>query len=82
MVEIKDRIRELRRIKASELVPDPKNWRRHNKEQSAALKGLLTEIGYAGALLARELPDGKLILIDGHPEAPDDAEGDGTGARA
>jgi len=69
MVEIKDRIRELRRIKASELVPNPKNWRRHNKEQSAALKGLLTEIGYAGALLARELPDGKLILIDGHLRA-------------
>ena len=69
MVEIRDRIRELRRIKASELVPNPKNWRRHNKEQSAALEGLLTEIGYAGALLARELPDGKLILIDGHLRA-------------
>jgi hypothetical protein len=27
---------------------------------------LLTEIGYAVALLARELPEGKLMLIDGH----------------
>ena len=69
IMEIKDRIKELRRIKASELVPNPKNWRRHNREQSAALKGLLTEIGYAGALLARELPNGKLILIDGHLRA-------------
>ena len=69
MVEIKDRIRELRRIKASELVPNPKNWRRHDRQPSAALKGLLTEIGYAGALLARELPNGKLILIDGHLRA-------------
>ena len=67
MVErIRDRIKELRRVKASELVPNPKNWRRHPKEQSAAMRGLLNEIGYAGALLARELPDGKLQLIDGH----------------
>ena len=32
----------------------------------AALKGLLNEIGYAGALLCRELPDGRLKIIDGH----------------
>jgi hypothetical protein len=64
--EIRDRIRELRRVKASELVANPKNWRRHPKEQSAAMRGLLNEIGYAGALLARELPDGTLQLIDGH----------------
>ena len=64
--EIRDRIRELRRVKASELVANPKNWRRHPKEQSAAMRGLLNEIGYAGALLARELPDGTLELIDGH----------------
>jgi DNA modification methylase len=64
--EIRDRIRELRRVKASELVANPKNWRRHPKEQSAAMRGLLNEISYAGALLARELPDGTLQLIDGH----------------
>jgi hypothetical protein len=28
--------------------------------------GLLNEIGFAGALMARDLPDGKLQLIDGH----------------
>jgi DNA modification methylase len=68
-MKIKDRIRELRRVKASELVPNPKNWRVHPKEQTAALKGLLQEVGYADALLARELPDGKLMLIDGHLRA-------------
>jgi hypothetical protein len=31
-----------------------------------ALRGLLDEVGYADALLARELPDGRLVLIDGH----------------
>jgi len=36
----------------------------------------LAEIGYAGALLARELPDGSLELIDGHlrAETTPDAE--------
>jgi DNA modification methylase len=68
-LQIKDRIRELRRVPARELLPNPKNWRRHPKAQAAALRGLLEEIGYADALLARELPDGRLMLIDGHLRA-------------
>jgi len=68
-MEIKDRIKELRRVKAKDLIPNPKNWRVHPKAQAAALRGLLSEIGYADALLARELPDGRLQLIDGHLRA-------------
>jgi ParB-like chromosome segregation protein Spo0J len=66
---IRDRIRELRRVKASELLPNPKNWRVHPKAQADALRGLLNEIGMADALLARETADGKLMLIDGHLRA-------------
>jgi ParB-like chromosome segregation protein Spo0J len=33
------------------------------------LRGVLAEVGYADALLARELPDGSLMLIDGHLRA-------------
>jgi DNA modification methylase len=66
---IRDRIKELRRVKARELLANPKNWRRHPKAQAEALRGLLGEIGYADALLARELPDGRLMLIDGHLRA-------------
>src|ERR1700677_4529306 len=66
---IRDRILELRRVTARELVPNPKNWRRHPARQAAALRGVLTEIGYADALLARELADGRLMLIDGHLRA-------------
>lgn len=66
---IRDRIRELRRVPAGDLLPNPKNWRRHPGAQREALRGLLREIGYADALLARELPDGRLILIDGHLRA-------------
>jgi len=65
-IQIRDRIKELRRVRARELLPHPKNWRRHPQAQVAALRGLLDEIGYADAVLARELPDGRLMLIDGH----------------
>src|SRR5271169_5732193 len=66
---IRDRIRELRRVPAKELRPNPRNWRLHPPAQQAALRALLAEIGYAGALLARELDDGALELIDGHLRA-------------
>jgi DNA modification methylase len=67
--QIRDRVKELRRVRARDLMPNPKNWRRHGRAQAAALRGLLTEIGYADAVLARELPDGRLMLIDGHLRA-------------
>jgi hypothetical protein len=65
---IKDRIKEFRRVKASSLVPNPLNWRTHPKAQAEAMNGMLAEIGYADALLARETPEG-LMLIDGHLRA-------------
>jgi len=48
------------------LLPNPKNWRTHPAAQQDALRGVLAEIGMADAVLARELPDGSLMLIDGH----------------
>jgi DNA modification methylase len=68
-IQFRDRIRELRRVKAKDLVRNPKNWRRHPKAQESALRGLLVELGYADVLLARELSDGRLMLIDGHLRA-------------
>lgn len=65
-VAIKDRIKELRRVRASSLVPNPKNWRTHPDAQKAAMAGVLKELGIVGAVLARELEDGRLMLIDGH----------------
>jgi hypothetical protein len=67
-MRIRDRIKELRRVRAKDLLPNPKNWRTHPDRQRDALKGLLAEIGFADALLARETPDG-LMLIDGHLRA-------------
>ena len=68
-MQIRDRIKELRRVRASELVPNPRNWRTHPVPQRNAMRGILAEVGYADALLARELPDGRLEIIDGHLRA-------------
>ena len=66
---IRDRIKDFRRVPASSLRPSPDNWRTHPQVQRDALRGLLAEIGYAGATLCRELPDGSLEIIDGHLRA-------------
>ena len=66
---IRDRIRELRRVPARELRPNPRNWRTHPPAQRDALRGAFAEVGFAGALLARELEDGSLQVIDGHLRA-------------
>lgn len=68
-MEIRDRVKELRRVRAGDLKPHPSNWRTHPSTQREALRGVLEEIGYAGAVLTRELDDGSLMLIDGHLRA-------------
>ena len=68
-MKIQDRIKELRRVKSADLRPNPKNWRTHPESQADAMRGILSEIGYAAALIARELPDGSLMLLDGHLRA-------------
>lgn len=75
-VHIRDRIKDFRRVKASDLVPNPRNWRTHPDHQRNALRGLLASVGFVDALIARELEDGRLMLIDGHlrAETAPDAE--------
>jgi hypothetical protein len=68
-VKIRDRIKGFRRVPARELLRHPNNWRRHPAAQAAALRGLLAEIGYADALVVRELSDGRLMIINGHLRA-------------
>jgi ParB-like chromosome segregation protein Spo0J len=62
-------VKELRYVPASQLQPNPKNWRTHPEGQQNALRGILAEVGIAGAVLARETPEGGLMLIDGHLRA-------------
>jgi hypothetical protein len=62
----KDRVVELRRVKASELIDNPKNWRRHPDEQVGAMTSMMEQIGVAGASIGVIKPDGKIELLDGH----------------
>jgi len=73
-MKLRDRIKSLRRVKASDLLPNPRNWREHSEAQADAMRGILAEVGYVGAVLARETPDG-LQLIDGHLRAEIDPNG-------
>src|SRR5438105_11647995 len=63
---IRNRIKSHRRVRAGDLVPHELNFRLHPEYQKAALQALYAEVGFARSLLAYELPDGRLKLIDGH----------------
>src|SRR6266536_6382804 len=71
---MRDRILELTRCRAGDLIANPANYRKHPKAQREALRGVLEEIGYAAALIARRDADGSLTLIDGHLRADLDPE--------
>src|SRR5256885_7443877 len=62
----RNRIKQHIRVRAGDLVPHELNPRLHTDAQRAALAALYREVGFARSLLAYELPDGRLKLIDGH----------------
>lgn len=68
-MSIRDRVKGFKRVCASELRHHERNWRTHPESQISALNGILSEVGFAGAVIARELHDGTLQLIDGHARA-------------
>lgn len=68
-VIIRNRVKDLREISAGELKANARNWREHPQHQREALAGVLNEVGFADVILARELPDGGLEIIDGHLRA-------------
>jgi hypothetical protein len=63
---IRHRIKGHRQVRAGDLVPHEFNFRLHPEERRAALQALYREVGFARSLLAYELPDGQLKLLDGH----------------
>jgi hypothetical protein len=64
--DIRNRIVRHVRVRAGDLVPHENNPRTHPQMQRRALADLYAEVGFARSLLAYELPDGRLKLIDGH----------------
>jgi hypothetical protein len=65
-MNVRNRIKGHRGVRAGELVPHEFNYRSHLDGQKSALRALYAEVGFARSLLAYELPDGRLKLIDGH----------------
>jgi hypothetical protein len=62
-MKLRDRIKEFRRVKASEILPNPANRRTHPKAQQDALRGILAEVGVADTLLVRETEGGLLSSL-------------------
>ena len=68
MTDYRNRIKALEYVNAADLTAHNGNWRAHPAAQAEALKGVLAEVGIAGALLAyrSERQGGALVVIDGH----------------
>ncbi len=64
-MDIRDRVVSLVRVPANSLLPHPKNAREHPDSQRKALRAVLQQLGFAGAILAVER-DGRLLTCDGH----------------
>ncbi len=66
MAKYKNRVKKLVYVKASELVENPFNPRKHPEKQKAVLREVFDAVGIAGAVIVRELEDSRYELIDGH----------------
>lgn len=73
-MQVKNRIKEHRKVRAGDLIPHPLNFREHPDEQRQGLAASYDEIGFCRSLLCFKRPDGQLQLIDGHLRAEHDPE--------
>jgi len=74
--EIRNRVKELRYVRAGDLIRNERNWRTHPEQQHNAMRAVLQEIRFAGAALGRETDQG-VVLIDRHlrqEDVPEDFE--------
>ena len=67
--QIRNRIRELKNVRAADLIANPLNWRAHPEQQRTAMTAILAEVGMVDALLVREVEGGQYEIIDGHMRA-------------
>ena len=70
MTLYRDRLKDdrIRRVRAGDLLPDERNWRKHSAQQQRALRTSMERIGNIDVLRVRETPGG-LMLVDGHLRA-------------
>lgn len=62
----KNRIKELRVVKAADIKTNAKNWRTHPEHQRSALRAMLEEVGMVTAVIVREIGPDSYELVDGH----------------
>ncbi len=65
----RNRIVELVRVPASELIPSDENYRGHADAQVGSMLSVLDAIGFVGYILARRNDEGRLVILDGHMRA-------------
>jgi hypothetical protein len=61
-----DRVLELRRVPGREIADCPHQWKAHPEPQQQAIRDVLEQVGFAGALLCYYEADGTLTTVDGH----------------
>ncbi len=61
-MKLRDRIKELRCVKASEILPNPANWCTHPRAQQDAVRGILAEVGIAARAMRYSSRPGENIL--------------------
>ena len=66
--KFKNRVKELRTVRAGDLLPNEKNWREHGKAQTEGLRAIMAEVGIADAVIAFETKKGP--QADRRPPAP------------
>lgn len=66
LTEVTNRISRVKRIPARDLHKNPDNWRTHGESQQEAIQVALRDIGFVAPVIAREMDDGSLMLLDGH----------------
>lgn len=69
MSDLKMRVVDMKFMRAGDILPHPDNWREHGDEQKNAFNAMIEGVGFAGSLLAFTLPNGDIMLIDGHLRA-------------
>jgi hypothetical protein len=64
--KIRDRVIRFDRVRAGDILPDPRNPKTHPQEQLDAISHQIGRLGFAGTGVVRQLPDGRLMFCDGH----------------
>lgn len=63
---LRNRVRELRMVRAADIDGAVFNWRNHPQSQVEALAGSIEELGFIDPLDVREIGEGRYQLWDGH----------------